>query len=533
MSASSKKKLHAEEANAKLTEKQLAQQKEDKKVKAYTIAFAAVLVVLVLVAAFVGINRAVSNSGSREKKTVALTLGDTTLSNAELSYYFIDTVNNFYSRNGTYAALYGLDTTKALDQQVFDADAGTTWADYFLSSAEQSARATYAIAKEAAANGYELSESDQSQLDSLESTLSLHASVYGYSKPEAYLKAMYGNGATLDSYKEYYRVNLLASSYQTEYRDSLTYTDEQVEAKDAEDPAVYNSYSYNQYYLSSSRYLDDDATNAEKAAAAEADAKSLVSDEINSVEALDAAIAALEVNADTTASSSAMDDTRYTSVNSVIAQWISDSSRKAGDKTYIANTSTTTDDDGNEVETISGYYVVYYRSSSDNSTPLVNVRHMLAGFEGGTTENGTTTYSDEEKAAAKEKAESWLQTWEDGDATEESFAALATENTTDPGSKDNGGLYENVYPGQMVSAFNNWCFDENRKAGDTGIVETSYGYHVMYFVGQSDETYREYLVKNDLTSEDYTNWYNALVDALNMTVGDTSYIRTNLVMKAN
>ena len=268
MSASSKKKLHAEEANAKLTEKQLAQQKEDKKVKAYTIAFAIVLVVLVLVAAFVGINRAVSNSGSREKKTVALTLGDTTLSNAELSYYFIDTVNNFYSQNGTYAALYGLDTTKALDQQVFDADAGTTWADYFLSSAEQSARATYAIAKEAAANGYELSESDQSQLDSLESTLSLHASVYGYSKPEAYLKAMYGNGATLDSYKEYYRVNLLASGYQTEYRDSLTYTDEQVEAKDAEDPAVYNSYSYNQYYLSSSRYLDDDATNAEKAAAA-------------------------------------------------------------------------------------------------------------------------------------------------------------------------------------------------------------------------------------------------------------------------
>ena len=67
-----------------------------------------VLVVLVLVAAFVGINRAVSNSGSREKKTVALTLGDTTLSNAELSYYFIDTVNNFYSQNGTYAALYGL-----------------------------------------------------------------------------------------------------------------------------------------------------------------------------------------------------------------------------------------------------------------------------------------------------------------------------------------------------------------------------------------------------------------------------------------
>ena len=532
MSASSKKKLHAEETTAKLTEKQLAQQKEDKKVKAYTIGFAVVLVALIAIAAVTGVNRAISNSGSREKKTVALTLGDTTLSNAELSYYFIDTVNNFYSQNGTYAALYGLDTGKALDQQVFDADAGTTWADYFLSSAEQSARAIVALANEAQANGYELTESDQSQLDSLESTLQLYAQVYGYSNAESYLKAMYGNGSTLESYKEYFRLNLLASGYQTQYRDGLTYTDDQVNAKDAEDPATYNSYTYNQYYISASRYLDDDATADEKAAAAEADAKAITGDDITSVADMDAAIAALEINADTTASSSSMTDQRYTSVNSLLAQWISDSSRKEGDKTYIASTSTTTDDEGNEVTTVSGYYAVYFISSTDNRTPLVNVRHMLAGFEGGTTENGTTTYSDEEKAAAKEKAESWLNEWESGEATEESFAELAKENSTDTGSKDNGGLYEDVYPGQMVSAFNNWCFDENRKPGDTGIVETSYGYHVMYFVGQAEDTYRTYLIKNDLASEDYNNWYNALVDGLDMTVGDTSYIRTNIVLSS-
>ena len=532
MSASSKKKLRAEENAGKLTERQLAQQKEDKKVKAYTIAFAAVLVLLIAVAAFTGINRAVANSGSREKKTVALTLGDTTLSNADLSYYYMDTVNNFYSQNGTYAMLYGLDTSKALDQQVFDEEAGTTWADYFLASAEQSARAIRALANEAMANGHELSESEQTQLDSLESTLGLYAQVYGYSDAEHYLKAMYGNGSTLESYKEYYRLNLLASGYQTEYRNNLSYTADEIAAKDAESPATYNSYSYNQYYLSVSRYLDDEATNEEKAAAAEADAKLLTGDDITSVEDLDTAIAGLEINADTSASSSSMTDQRYTSVNSVISQWISDSSRKEGDKTYIASTSTTTDEDGNEVTTVSGYYVVYFIDSTDNSFPLVNVRHILAGFEGGTTENGTTTYSDEEKAAAKEKAEAWLDEWESGEATEDSFAALATENSTDTGSKDNGGLYEDVYPGQMVSAFNNWCFDESRKPGDTGIVETSYGYHVMYFVGQSQDTYRDYLIKTDLTTEDYNNWYNNLVDSLEMTVGDTSHIRTNLILSS-
>ena len=35
----------------------------------------------------------------------------------------------------------------------------------------------------------------------------------------------------------------------------------------------------------------------------------------------------------------------------------------------------------------------------------------------------------------------------------------------------------------MVESFDAWCFDSSRKPGDTGIVKTNYGYHVMYFVG--------------------------------------------------
>lgn len=534
MSASSKKKLRAEENAAKLTERQKAQIKEDKKTKAYTVAFGVVLALLVAIAAVVGVNQAIANSGSREKKTVALTLGDTSLSNAELSYYFIDSVNSFYSQNGSYLSLFGLDTTKALDQQTYNEETGETWADYFLSSAEENAKSVYAVCQEAEANGYVLDEDSENQITTAASNLSVYASLYGYSKAEDYLKAMYGKGATMDGYQAYLRANLTASGYQQQYQDSLTFTDDEVNAKDAEDPNVYNSYSYNQYYLSVSRYLDDEATNAEKAAAAEADAKAITADTIQSVEDMDAAIAALDVNADSSAASTAMDDNRYTALNSVISQWVSDSSRKAGDKTYIASTSTTTDDDGNEVTTVSGYYAVYFRGMTDNKFDLVNVRHILAGFEGGTTDsNGNTTYSDEEKAAAKEKAEDILKQWQEGEATEDSFAALVHDNTTDTGSQENGGLYENVYPGQMVSAFNDWCFDESRKPGDTGIVETTYGYHVMYFVGNADETYREYLIKTDLRNDAYTTWYNNLVEAVPMNVENTSYIRTNLVLNTN
>lgn len=119
-------------------------------------------------------------------------------------------------------------------------------------------------------------------------------------------------------------------------------------------------------------------------------------------------------------------------------------------------------------------------------TRYVDVRHILFQPEGGTTdENGTTTYSEEEWEACRVKAQNVLNQYLAGEQTQEAFAALATELSEDPGSQSNGGLYTSVAEGQMVEPFENWCFDESRKIGDTGLVQTSYGYHVMYFVGSN------------------------------------------------
>jgi hypothetical protein len=119
-----------------------------------------------------------------------------------------------------------------------------------------------------------------------------------------------------------------------------------------------------------------------------------------------------------------------------------------------------------------------------NDERYVDVRHILICPKGGTTdEAGQTTYSDEEWAAAKAEADALLNQWLAADPTEESFAALATEKTEDPGSASTGGLYEDVYVGQMVPQFEDWCFDASRQHGDYGIVQTTYGYHIMYFVG--------------------------------------------------
>ena len=114
----------------------------------------------------------------------------------------------------------------------------------------------------------------------------------------------------------------------------------------------------------------------------------------------------------------------------------------------------------------------------------VDVRHILVLPEGATVETiYTETFSDEAWAVGEKNANDILNQWLSGEASEETFAALAAEFSQDPGSSSNGGLYTDVYVGMMVEEFENWCFDEGRKVGDYGIVKTALGYHIMYFSG--------------------------------------------------
>ena len=116
--------------------------------------------------------------------------------------------------------------------------------------------------------------------------------------------------------------------------------------------------------------------------------------------------------------------------------------------------------------------------------PTIAVRHILVKAEA----DDEGKYTDEAKEAARARAEEILAEWQGGDATEESFAALAEQYSEDGGSNTNGGLYDSVSQGQMVKEFDEFCFDAGRAPGDTGIVygeSGSYaGYHVMYFVGE-------------------------------------------------
>ena len=118
----------------------------------------------------------------------------------------------------------------------------------------------------------------------------------------------------------------------------------------------------------------------------------------------------------------------------------------------------------------------------DDGSVYVDVRHILLQPA---EKDDEGEYTEDSWAACETDAKALLDQWLAGDKTEESFAALANEHSTDPGSNTNGGLYEGVRVGQMVPEFEEWCFEESRQYGDTGIVKTDYGYHIMYYVGNT------------------------------------------------
>lgn len=140
----------------------------------------------------------------------------------------------------------------------------------------------------------------------------------------------------------------------------------------------------------------------------------------------------------------------------------------------------------------------YIDSGLTREDKYVDVRHVLIMPEGADSSTiRSETFDEAAWEASRVKAEELLAQWEEGDKSEDSFAQLAMENSQD-GSASYGGLYTDVVKGQMVEAFENWCFDESRETGDYGLVETEFGYHLMYFVG-SRPVWTEY-AESDLTN---------------------------------
>ena len=551
MSASSKKKLRKEANAAAMTEKQLTAAKEAKKLKAYTMTF--VIAMILVVAIVVGTILTPIVMGWIHRSTKAVTVGDHTLTTAEMSYFFIDEISQYY--NDTYNNYYEtyqdmwqlflfFNVGQPLNEQLYDEDKNITWADHFMSQAYDSAKQLYALYDDAVEKGFKMPEEEEKAVDQYMANMENYAAYYGYSSAAAYLRSTYGNGATMDDFRDYYWKNRYVSAYFTDYVNKLEYTDEQLREYEKDKYDSYSSFTYSIYTISVSKYLPEgtkdengnvtytDEQRANALAAAKADAEAILGLAPTDTEKFDAAVKGLEINKDNkNAAGTHNENVFYDSIGMEdFKKWLADDSRKNGDMTIIEGKETTENEDGTKTETVNNYYVLLFRGATDNLDKLVSVRHILFSYKNPTYDaDYNVVYSDAEKKAAKDKAEAMLNEWKAGAATAESFAELANKNSDDSDGTD-GGLYVDIYPGQMVEAFEKWCFDEARQPGDTGIVETEYGAHVMYFEKTQDNTYRDLLIESDLVADDSDAWLTELMKPYTVTVLDLSGMELDYIV---
>lgn len=507
--------------NGLKTARQAQQRKEEKRNNLLYGLIAAAVVIAVIASV-------VWRSNLIPRMTTAVTIDGEKYTASEVSYYYQTAYRNFVSQYSYFTSYLGLNTNASLKSQEISTDAaamlgldlpesadtgsedaenseevtstGITWHDYFLDQALENMAVIQSALKAADAEGFQYPAGVQAQYEDNMTSLKSAAAASGISVSQ-YLKGNFGAGITEKIYGEQLMKVLRYSAYSDAYQNSLTYSDSQLEEVYNSDRNTYDHVSYEVVSFSGSAPSTTDAEGNTVEPTEEESAAALAAAQENAQAVLDGfngggSLEALAGEHDGTYTSN---ESATYSAGDVISEWVFDSARKDGDTAVL--------------ESGAVQYVVLFHDRFRDETPTIDIRHILISLGAATLTTEDEGYDEEQaqlKADAHAKAEELLAQWQSGEATEDSFAALALTESAD-GSKYKGGLYTQVYQGQMVTEFNDWCFDASRKAGDTGVVDTQYGAHVMYFSGTNLNRWQTEAAAV-LQNEDYTEWEDGLVE---------------------
>lgn len=435
------------------------------------------------------------------------------------NYYYALTYQNLQNQKSQYSQ-YGfddetlkslhldIDFDKKLSKQTTTNDDGETitYAEYVQDLVLDSIKSTYTYYFEAVkANDGKEPEVSEDDLNDIQDTLDNYTSTakqYNYTL-DGYLKLAMGKGVNEKVFRRESEIAYISDDYKSKYTDELKakgYTDEEYDKykeDNMDDLVAVNIKLFecstegdakkfvkelkadgSNFATLASKYSDNDWDKEAYKNADESTYNDLTRPTLQSLTAYSIAAADEHTHEDGEEHSDD-EETTYSGIDKIFAA-------KAGD---IIQQSTS---------------VVYVTKASHLcETKVVNVRHILIKPEvdDESAKDAIKNATKKQWSDAYAKAEDILKQWKDGDATAESFGELAKENTADSNG-DDGGLYENLVPNKMVPTFNAWCFDSSRKAGDTAIVKTEYGYHIMYFESTGNMPTWKYTAQQALATDD-------------------------------
>ncbi len=534
----------------------------------------AVVLVLALVAGIGAM--ALSLSGVLERGKNVMTVGETEVDKYEYGFYYMSTFNQYFNMSYQYDSYYGsgygamftgYDCNKAPDAQAYAGEIEgveePTFADFFDFSAKQQLQYVEACKLYAEENGIALTEDDLKAVDEQLDEYKAEAEKIDYEGDKkyslsAYLRENFGKGMTVKLFTKILTDQALNSKVNEVKTEELkaSYTDKAVDKLYKDNIKDYGVVTLRNYEITAEKVKSEtkdengetketEAVTKETLAAAKAKAEKFaaaVTDEKSFV----SLVSEYEKLNKNDKYKEFLTDDSLTLIKDSASADISETDEKFmdwafGENTAVGSTYITEDETAG--------YTVYMMAEPVHHAPdqhTYDVRHILLQFP--EEEENKEETEGEEKDEAKEEVKAelldtksydvnvdidvdldttkdpalYMETQEilkkylDGDKTEDAFAELAKEHSKDSNAAD-GGIYEDVTEGYMVAEFENWALEKGRKYGDVGIVETTYGYHIMYFVGAETTTWSD-AIKADKANEEFNEFAEEIGNADNVKV---------------
>lgn len=460
------------------------------------------LAIAAVLAAGYGIFAAIAGPrGFFLRRTVVMTSRHFEIDGGMLSYYYYDLYHTCLAEEGDALTAAGLDPTKPLKEQR-RAEDGQSWYDYFMTDTLDYVRRILVFAEVARAAGDGFEAADSATADTL-AYLSTEAAAEGMSLA-SYITARYGEGVSEEDVRRAVRL----SAYALGRFDLLTatvYSEAELEAAYQKDPASYKKIDYILYRIEaevSDTASEEDMREAYLKAESEANHLASAASEAEFAARLEELLHEKYQNRKSYEIRHMISDCYRYEESPVdgpgLLRWLSDSRRETGETAVHGENG--------------DYTVVYFLGKHERlNYQKVSMRHILLPY-------GNYQMTVDAETAAKRILEEFLA----GEATEEAFADLVLRHTADSATLQNGGLYTDIGYGSLEKGLCDWLLDSTRKAKDTAVLQSAYGYHVVLFIGRNplpvwqeeatlalqEEAYEAYTEAADL------RLYNSRLDCL-------------------